>query len=218
MLRTFDTPCPWCGAGLTLTVEINTDPTSQPPRTRFRPAPEEGLWVPETRCAGVELGFWPVWSGWHDRWMGMRLGYLIARLLVGGLALLSRSDAAKDAEILVLRHQLAVLQRQVGRPRSTWPDRAIIAALTLRLPPARRLGMLVTPGTILRLAQQARNVMMDLDDAGRRVRFLIRDRGSPVHADVRCCVHIAGRGRDQDSGAGACGQRHLRTVRGQYPA
>ena len=79
----------------------------------------------------------------------MCLGYLIARRLVGGLALLSRSDAAQDAEILVLRHQLAVLQRQVGRPRLTWPDRAIIAALTLRLPPARRLGMLVTPGTIL---------------------------------------------------------------------
>jgi putative transposase len=49
--------------------------------------------------------------------MGLRLGYLIARRLVGGLALLSRSDAAKDAEILVLRHQLAVLHRQVGRPR-----------------------------------------------------------------------------------------------------
>src|SRR5450631_830385 len=81
--------------------------------------------------------------------MGLRLGYLIARRLVGGLALLARSDAAKDAEILVLRHQLAVLQRQVGRPRLTWPDRAVIAALALRLPPARRLGMLVTPGTIL---------------------------------------------------------------------
>jgi putative transposase len=81
--------------------------------------------------------------------MGMRLGYLIARHLVGGLALLSRSDAAKDAEILLLRHHLAVPHRQVGRPRLTWSDRAIIAALTLRLPPARRLGILVTPGTIL---------------------------------------------------------------------
>jgi hypothetical protein len=58
----------------------------------------------------------------------LRLGYLIARRLVGGLGLLARSDAAKDAEILVLRHQLAVLQRQVGRPRLTWADRAIIAA------------------------------------------------------------------------------------------
>ncbi len=81
--------------------------------------------------------------------MGLRLGYLLARGLVGGLVLLARSDAAKDTEILVLRHQLAVLQRQLGRPRLTWADRAIIAALALRLPPARRLGMLVTPGTIL---------------------------------------------------------------------
>src|SRR5664280_55829 len=70
--------------------------------------------------------------------MGLRLGYLIARRPVGGLALLARSDAAKDAEILLLRHQLAVLHRQVGRPRLTWPDRAVIAALALRLPPARR--------------------------------------------------------------------------------
>jgi putative transposase len=84
--------------------------------------------------------------GWHDRWMGLRLGYLIACRLAGGLGLLARSDGAKDAEILVLRHQLAVLYRQVGRPRLSWADRAIIAALALRLPPARQL---VTPGTIL---------------------------------------------------------------------
>ncbi|HYO17264.1 MAG TPA: hypothetical protein VES02_01165 [Dermatophilaceae bacterium] len=44
------------------------------------------------------------------------MGYPIARHLIGGLALLTRSDAAKDVEILVLRHQLAVLQRQVGAP------------------------------------------------------------------------------------------------------
>ena len=80
---------------------------------------------------------------------GVASGYLIARRVVGGLALLARSDAAKDAEILLLRHQLAVLHRQVGRPRLTWPDRAVIAALALRLQPARRLGMLVTPRTIL---------------------------------------------------------------------
>jgi hypothetical protein len=78
--------------------------------------------------------------------VGVRLGYLIARRLVGGLVLLARSDAAKEVEILLLRHQLAVLQRQVGRPRLTWADRAVSAALALRLPPARRAGMLVTPG------------------------------------------------------------------------
>jgi hypothetical protein len=70
--------------------------------------------------------------------------------LVGGLVLLSRSEAAKDAEILLLRHQLAVLRRQAGRPRLTWADRVVMSALALRLPPARRAGLLVTPGTILR--------------------------------------------------------------------
>jgi hypothetical protein len=48
--------------------------------------------------------------------MGLCPGYLIVRRLVGGSALLSRSNAASAAEILVLRHQLAVLQPQMGRP------------------------------------------------------------------------------------------------------
>jgi putative transposase len=82
--------------------------------------------------------------------MGLRFGYLIARRLIAGLVLLSRSDSAKNAEILVLRHQLAVLLRQGGRPRLSWSDRAVITVLALRLPPAGRVGMIVTPGTILR--------------------------------------------------------------------
>jgi putative transposase len=79
----------------------------------------------------------------------LRLAYVIARRLVGGLVLLARSDAAKEVEILLLRHQLAVLQRQARRPRLTWTDRVVTAALALRLPPVRRVGLLVTPGTIL---------------------------------------------------------------------
>jgi putative transposase len=82
--------------------------------------------------------------------VGLRLGYVIARSLVGGLVLLGRSDAAKDAEILLLRYQLAVLRRQSGRPQLTWADRVVMAALALRLPPAAAGGLLVTPGTILR--------------------------------------------------------------------
>ena len=82
--------------------------------------------------------------------MGLRLGYLIARRLVSWLGLLARSEASKDVEILVLRHQLEVLHRQHRRTRLSWVDRAVIAALALRLPPTRRIGMLVTPGTILR--------------------------------------------------------------------
>jgi hypothetical protein len=84
-----------------------------------------------------------VGAGRHDRRGGVAPGYLLARRLVGGLVLLARSDAAKEAEILLLRHQLAVLQRRLGRPRLTWADRVVMAALALRLPPGRRVGMLV---------------------------------------------------------------------------
>jgi putative transposase len=62
-------------------------------------------------------------------------------------------DATKEIEILVLRHQLAVLQRRTSRPRMSWADRALVTALTRLLPARQRLGLLVTPSTILRLHQ-----------------------------------------------------------------
>jgi putative transposase len=68
----------------------------------------------------------------------------------GWLVLLARSDAAKDAEILVLRHQVAVLQRPCKRSRLSWADRAIISALVRVLPPRRRLALIVSPRTVLR--------------------------------------------------------------------
>jgi transposase InsO family protein len=68
------------------------------------------------------------------------------RLLAGG----RRSEFAKDVELLVLRHQLAVLRRQQPRPSFGAADRAFLAALTRSLPPRRRQGMLVTPQTLLR--------------------------------------------------------------------
>jgi len=72
--------------------------------------------------------------------------------LFGWLALLARSDRAKDAEILILRHQVAVLQRQVKTPRLSWADRAILAALSRLLPCSqlRRLQLLVSPRTLVR--------------------------------------------------------------------
>jgi hypothetical protein len=76
--------------------------------------------------------------------------YLIFIRLLGWLVLLGRSSRSKDIEILILRHQLAVLRRQVARPRLSWADRAVVTALAGLLPKTRRLGMLVTPGTLLR--------------------------------------------------------------------
>jgi hypothetical protein len=80
------------------------------------------------------------------------LRYLILTQLCGWLALLPRSDNVKNTEILVLRHQIAVLQRQVRSPRLSWADRAVLAALTRRLPTAsrRQLALIVTPRTLLR--------------------------------------------------------------------
>jgi hypothetical protein len=81
-----------------------------------------------------------------------RLLYLIFVRLCGWLALLPRSDDVKNTEILVLRHQIAILQRQVSSPRLSWADRAVLAALTRRLSAARRrqLSLIVTPRTLLR--------------------------------------------------------------------
>jgi len=72
--------------------------------------------------------------------------------LFGWLALLVRPDRAKDAEILLLRHQVAVLQRQAGTPRLSWADRAVLSALAQVLPGGhlRQLRLIVSPGTLLR--------------------------------------------------------------------
>ena len=81
--------------------------------------------------------------------MSVRLLYLVAIRVFGLLVLLGRSQGSKEAEILVLRHELMVLRRQVARPRPDWADRAVLAALARLLPAALRGSRMVTPGTLL---------------------------------------------------------------------
>jgi putative transposase len=82
--------------------------------------------------------------------VAVRLLYLVFRQVMAWFGLLARSSRSKNVEILVLRHEVAVLRRQVRRPQLSWADRAVVAALTRLLAQAGQLQRIVTPATILR--------------------------------------------------------------------
>ncbi len=85
----------------------------------------------------------------QDRGLSLRLLYLIMIRIFGWLLLLGRSQASKNAEIMVLRHEVMVLRRQVARPKPDWADRAVLAAIARLLPAVLRARRLVAPGTLL---------------------------------------------------------------------
>ena len=99
------------------------------------------LWV-RLRC----------WScGWqYGGLVAVRMLYLIFVRSTAWMAQLARSAASKDAELLVLRHEVAVLRRQNPKPKMDWADRAVLAALARLLPRQTRMSRLVTPDTLLR--------------------------------------------------------------------
>jgi hypothetical protein len=124
------------------------------------------LWVPKTRATWTDdlqspiprpapgSRSWPVWTCDDLRLVGLKLIFLVVSSAMSLLRLSRRESWWKDAEILMLRHQLAVAQRQRPRVhvRLTWPDRAWLALLARTLPIDRLAGMrlIVTPATILR--------------------------------------------------------------------
>ena len=94
--------------------------------------------------------------------MTLRLLYLLFCQVTRWLALLARSSAAKDAELLVLRHEVAVPWRQVTRPRVDWADRAVLAGLARLLPPSRLAGLVRAAGHTAALASRPGPAPLDL--------------------------------------------------------
>ena len=105
--------------------------------------------------------------------MSLRLLYLIFVRLCSWLVLLGRSSASKDVEVLVLRHEVAVLRRGNPRPRLDWADRAVLAALIRLLPQTLRAHRLVDP-TKHRIRRLIR--VLRAKQTGRALRLLWRIR------------------------------------------
>ena len=129
--------------------------------------------------------------------MSLRLLYLIFVRLCDWLVLLGRSPASKNAELLVLRHEVAVLRRTDPRPRLGWAGRAVLAALIALLPRRLRAHRLVTPGTVLRWHRRL---------ITRKLTYPRRTGRPPVSAAAHCPAALPRRVNGAGDAAGAWDQ------------
>jgi hypothetical protein len=110
--------------------------------------------------------------------MSASIVYLLLRQVLRMLTQLARDDGAKDVELLVLRHQVAVLRRQVTRPDLRPEDRVVLAALSRLLPRTRWSAFFLTPATLLGLDRRDRVIGRDVDPVTRRAH------GHRVHEEL----------------------------------
>ena len=136
--------------------------------------------------------------------MLVSLCYVVLGRLLQLVLLCLRSNDFKELEIVVLRHELAVLRRRTGRPTMTWSDRCFLAAASRLLPRSRWASFFVTPATQVRLASAAGRQAVDVRTSSRPPAPLPRAPSvGPAHGAREPAVGLSAH-RRRTEGSGTC--------------